>query len=180
MALTDVSLPEVHTRQYQLEVLTEHYLMQCVAEPVGMLMTYLDSPERSNLHFNDVTLTGLSTDSNVSSIKIKDLWVQRSEIVAVCLNESDLQGAVQKLPAKESLRVFLPRFVVQGTVTRGEDTRVGDMFDVMKGTWAAVFDAQIFPLTALRAHPFREASFLLVNKDRIRFYEVLDSKKGWK
>ena len=176
MTLTAVSLPGVEIKQYQLEVLTEHYLMQCVAEPVGMLMTYLDSPERANLQFKDVTLTGLSTDSNVNSIKIKELWVQRSEIVAVCLTESDLQGAVQKLPAKELLRIFLPRFVVQGTLTRGEDTRMGDMFEVIKGAWAAVFDAQIFPLTALRANPFREAPFLLVNKDCIRFYEVLESK----
>ena len=176
MTLTDVSLLDVDTKQYELEVLTEHYLMQCVAKPVGMLMTYLDSSERANLQFKDVTLTGLSTDSNVSSIKIKELWVQRSEIVAVCLSESDLQGAVQKLPTKELLRIFLPRFVVQGTLTRGVDTRMGDIFDVMKGAWAAVFDAQIFPLTALRAHPFREAPFLLINKDRIRFYEVLDTK----
>ena len=138
-----------------------------------MLMTYLDSPDRANLQFKDVTLTGLSTDSNVNSIKIKELWVQRSEIVAVCLDEADLRGAVQKLPTKELLRIFLPRFVVQGTLTRGVDTRMGDKFDVMKGAWAAVFDAQIFPLTALRAHPFREAPFLLINKDRIRFYEVL-------
>jgi hypothetical protein len=173
MTLTDVSLLDVDTKQYELEVLTEHYLMQCVAKPVGMLMTYLDSPDRANLQFKDVTLTGLSTDSNVNSIKIKELWVQRSEIVAVCLDEADLQGAVQKLPTKELLRIFLPRFVVQGTLTRGVDTRMGDIFDVMKGAWAAVFDAQIFPLTALRAHPFREAPFLLINKDRIRFYEVL-------
>lgn len=173
MTLTEVSLPGVESQQYQLEVLTEHYLMQCVAEPVGMLMTYLDSPDRANLQFKEITLTGLSPDSNVNSIKIKELWVQRSEIIAVCLSESDLQGTVQKLPAKEKLRIFLPRFVVQGTVTRGEDTRMGDMFDVMKGTWAAVFDTQVFPLTTLRAHPFREAPFLLVNKDRIRFYEVL-------
>ena len=176
MVLTDVSLPGVDTKQYQLEVLTEHYLMQCMVEPVGMLMTYLDSPERTNLQLKDITLTGLSTDSNVNSIKIDELWVQRSEIVAICLDETDLAGAVQKLPAKELLRIFLPRFVVQGTLTRGEDTRMGDMFEVIKGAWAAVFDAQIFPLTALRANPFREAPFLLVNKDCIRFYEVLESK----
>jgi hypothetical protein len=173
MVLTDVSLPEVETKQYQLEVLTEDYLLQCAAEPVGMLMTYLDSPERTNLQFKDITLTGLATDSNVNSIKMKELWVQRSEVVTICLDEADLQGAVQKLPAKETLRIFLPRFVVQGTVTRGEDTRMGDMFEVIKGTWAAVFDAQVFPLTAMKAHPFREAPFLLVNKNRIRFYEVL-------
>lgn len=173
MALTDVSLPEIDHKQYQLEVLTEHFLMQGVAEPVGMLMTYLESPERANLQFKEVTLTGLGTDSNVNSIKMKELWVQRSEIIAICLSEDDLQGAIQKLPAKETLRVFLPRFVIQGTITRGEDTRMGDMFEVMKGSWASIFDAQIFPLTTLRAHPFREAPFLLVNKNRIRFYEVL-------
>lgn len=173
MALTDVSIPRVETKQYQLEVLTEHYLMQCMAEPVGMLKTYLDSPERTNLQFKAITLTGLSTDSNVNSIKITELWVQRSEIVAICLNESDLQGEIQRLPAKETLRMFLPRFVVQGTLTRGEDTRTGDMFEVLKGTWAAVFNAQVFPLTTLRAHPFREAPFMLINKDHIRFYEVL-------
>jgi hypothetical protein len=138
-----------------------------------MLMTYLDSPDRTNLQLRDVTLTGLATDSNVSSIKMKELWVQRSEVVTICLDESDLQGTVQKLPAKETLRIFLPRFVVQGTLTRGEDTRMGDMFEVIKGTWAAVFNAQVFPLTTMKAHPFREAPFLLVNKNRIRFYEVL-------
>ena len=41
MVLTDVSLPEVKTKQYQLEVLTEDYLLQCEAEPVGMLMSYM-------------------------------------------------------------------------------------------------------------------------------------------
>lgn len=175
MTLTDISMPKVESKQYQLEILTEHFLMQCVAEPIGMLMTYLDSPDRSNFQFKDITLTGLGTDSNVNSIKMKELWVQRNEVIAICLDESDLQGAVQKLPAKETLRIFLPRFVVQGTLTRGEDTRMGDMFEVMKSTWAAVTNANVFPLTDLKAHPFREAPFLLVNKDRIRFYEVIST-----
>lgn len=168
-----MSLPEIGSNRYSLEVLTEQYLMQCVAEPVGMLMTYLDSPERANLLFKDITLTGLNADSTVNSIKIKELWVQRSEIIAICLREDDLQGAVQKLPAQEKLRIFLPGFVVQGVLTHGEDTRQGDMFEVVKSSWVAVNTAQVFPLTNVKAHPFREAPFLLVNKDRIRFYEVL-------
>ncbi len=170
-----MSLPEVACKQYSLEVLTEHYLIQCVAEPIGMLMTYLDSPDRGNLLFKEIILTGLGTDSMVNSIKIKELWVQRNEIIAICLSEADLQGEVQKLPAQEKLRIFLPRFIIQGTLTHGEDTRLGDMFEVMKGTWAAVNNAQIFPLTSLRAQPLREAPFLLVNKDRIRFYEVISA-----
>jgi len=170
-----MSLPEVANKQYTLEVLTEHYLIQCVAEPVGMLMTYLDSPDRGNLLFKNITLTGLGTNSTVNSVKMKELWVQRDEIVAICLDEAELDGTVQKLPAQEQLRVFLPSFVIQGTLTRGVDTRLGDMFDVMKGTWAAVNDAHVYPLTAMKVHPFREAPFLLINKDRIQFYEAISA-----
>ena len=166
-----MSLPELEMKQYSLEILSEHYLIQCVVELVGVLMTYLDSPERVNICFKNATMTGLDTNSTVNSIKVKELWLQRSEIVAIRLDEADLKGAVQKLPALENLRMFMPRFVIQGTLTRGEDTRIGDMFEIMKGTWVAVSDAQVFPLTAMKTQTFREAPFLLVNKNNIRFYE---------
>jgi hypothetical protein len=101
-----VSLPDAAKKQYQFEVLTEHYMMRCIVEPVGMLMTYLDSPDRKNFCFKDIVMTGLGTDSTVNSIKIKELWVQRSEVVAIYLNEADLEGAVQKLPARKRLRIY--------------------------------------------------------------------------
>jgi len=170
-----MSLPETGNKQYPLEILTEYYLMQCVVEPVGMLMTYLEAPDRVNILVKKLTITSLGVDSKVNTIMTKELWVRRSEIIAIRLNEADLEGAVQKLPAQEKLRVFMPRFVVQGTITRGEDTRLGDMFEVMKGTWAAMSNAQIFPHTAMKSQVFREAPFLLLNKNRIRFYEALDS-----
>jgi len=168
-----MSLPDLQSKQYSLELLTEYYLMQCVVEPFGMLMTYLDSPDRTNILIKNVTMIGLGVDSKVDLIKIKELWVQRHEILAIRLAEEDLQGAVQKLPALETLRVFMPRFVLQGTITHGEDTRLGDMFEVMKGTWAAMTDAQVFPHTAMKAQVFRSTPFLLVNKNRIRFYEAV-------
>jgi hypothetical protein len=173
-----MSLPQVTSKQFPLEVLTEHYSMQCMVEPVGMLMTYLDSPDRSNLRFKDITMTGLGTDSTMNCVKIKELWVQRSEIIAIYLSEAELEGTVQKLPAQEKLRIYLPRFMIQGTLTHGQDTRLGDMFEVMKGTWVAVNHARVFPLTTIKALPFREAPFLLVNKDRIRFYEAITPDKN--
>ena len=170
-----MSLPGVTSKQFPLEILTEYYLMRCVAEPLGMLMTYLDAPDRLNILIKNITMISLGTDSRVNTIKTKELWVQRSEIIAIRVNEADLEGAVQKLPAQEKLRIFMPRFVVQGTLTRGEDTRLGDMFEVMKGTWAAVMNAQIFPHTEMKTEIFREAPFLLINKNRIRFYEAVDN-----
>ena len=169
-----MSLPEMESNQYQLEILTEHYLIQCVAEPVGLLMVYLDAPDRFNILLNNVTMTGLGTDSKIGTVKMKELWVQRSEMIAIRVEESDLEGSIQKLPAQEKLRIFLPRFVVQGILTRGEDTRLGDMFEVMKGTWAAMFNAQIYPHTEMKSQVFHEAPLLLLNKNRIRFYESID------
>lgn len=170
-----MAIPQIESKQYPLEILTEYYLMQCVVEPVGMLLTYLDAPDRENILLKNVTLTGLGLDSKVDIIKMKELWVQRKEIIAMRLDEADLEGGVQKLPALERLRIFMPRFVVQGTVTRGEDTRLGDMFEVMKGTWVGMSNAQIFPHTAMKSQVFREAPFMLLNKNRIRFYEALES-----
>ena len=169
-----MSMPELESKQYQLEILTEYYLMQCVAEPVGMLMTYLDAPDRFNILLKNITMTGLGTDSKVETVKMKELWVQRSEMIAIRVDEADLEGTIQKLPAQEKLRIFMPRFVVQGTLTRGEDTRLGDMFEVIKGTWAAMFNAQVFPHTEMKSQVFRDAPLLLLNKNRIRFYEAVD------
>ena len=169
-----MSLPGFESKQYSLEILTEYYYMQCVAEPVGMLMTYLDAPDRENILIKNVTMTSLGTDSKVGSVKMKELWVQRREMIAIRLDEALLEGAIQKLPALEKMRLFLPRFVVQGTITRGEDTRQGDMFEVLKGTWAPVLDAQVFPHTEMKSQVFRDAPLLLLNKNRIRFYESID------
>jgi len=169
-----MSLPEFESKQFPLDILTEYYLMQCVVEPFGMLMTYLDAPDRENILVKNVTMTSLGTDSKVGTVKMKELWVQRSEIIVIRVEESDLEGAVQKLPAQEKLRMFMPRFVVQGTLTRGEDTRLGDMFEVMKGTWVAMSNAHVFPHTEMKTEVFCDAPFLLINKSRIRFYEAVD------
>lgn len=169
-----MSLPEIESKQYPLDILTENYLIQCVAEPVGQLMVYLDAPDRFNILLKNVTMTALSTDSKVGTVKMKELWVQRSEIIAIRVEEAELEGSIQKLPAQEKLRIFMPRFVVQGTLTRGEDTRIGDMFEVMKGTWAAILNTQVFPHTEMKAQVFRDAPLLLLNKNRIRFYEAID------
>jgi len=136
-------------------------------------MTYLDSPERNNILIKNITLSGLANDSAIASVNIKELWVTRDEIILIRVNEDDVKDSLQNLPASETLRIFMPRFVVQGTITRGEDTRVGDMFDLLKGNWAAAHNAQVFPLTNVKAQVFRQASLVLVNKNRIQFYEPM-------
>ncbi|MCH7826881.1 MAG: hypothetical protein QGM50_12425 [Anaerolineae bacterium] len=168
-----MSLPELESKQYPLEILTEHFLMQGVVEPIGQLMNYLDAPDHVKLYVKNLTMSSLGRNSTVDALKVKGLWVHKNEIIAIRLNESDLENTVQKLPIEERVRLFLPRFVVQGTLTHGEDTKLGDMFEVMKGTWAALTNVKIYPLANLKIQVFSEAPFLLINKNLIRFYDAV-------
>ena len=136
-------------------------------------MTYLDTPERNNILIKNITMTGLANDSVIGTINIKELWVTREEIILIRVNEDDVKESLQHLPVRETLRIFVPNFVVQGAISRGEDTRVGDMFDVLKGDWAAIHDAQVFPLSSIKAQVFKQASMVLINKNRIEFYEPM-------
>lgn len=166
-----MSLRSIQSKKCALDLITEHYLLQGYVEPVGLLMTYLDSPDRANFQVYDVTLTGLGTDSTLNTIKLKELYIARREVSAIRVDEEDTQGAIQHLRVEEQVRLFIPRFVIQGTLTRGEDTRLGDIFEIMRGTWVAMSNAQIFPITTIQAKIFQDAPLLLVNRNRIRFYE---------
>lgn len=168
-----MSLPNIESKQYPAEILTEHYHLKCVIEPLGKLMTYLDTPERNNILIKNITLTGLANDSVIGTINIKELWLTREEIIFIRVNENDVKESLKHLPAKETLRIFVPNFVVQGTISRGEDTREGDIFDALIGDWAAIHDAQVFPLSNIKAQVFKQASMVLVNKKRIEFYEPM-------
>jgi len=168
-----MSFPNIESRQHSTEILTEQYHIKCVIEPPGELMTYIDSPEHNNFLIKNIVLTSLEIDSLIASVNIKELWIKRDEIILMRVNEDDVKGSLQNLPAKETLRIFMPRFVVQGTVLRGEDTRVGEMFDALIGNWAAVHEAQVYPLTKEKAQVFRQASLVLINKNRVRFDEAL-------
>ncbi|GAB4426342.1 MAG: hypothetical protein Kow002_15660 [Anaerolineales bacterium] len=170
-----MDLPNIETKKYSADILTEDYYLQCTIEPLGVLMTYLDTPDRKNILVKNVTMKGLASNSAVGSVNIKELWITRDEILTIRVDEEAVKGSIQNLPAKENLRIFLPRFVVQGTLTHGEDARVDDMFEVLKGSWAAASNAQVFPLISMKTQVFRQAPLLLINKNRIRFYEPIQT-----
>ena len=168
-----MSLPPLQSHQYQVEFFTEHYAVSGILEPFGMLSTYLDLTDRSNLQVKQVTATALDNDSAVNAFQSSELWMRRDEILALRILGEDVPGLVQNLPVHEKLRIFIPRFVVQGVVLRGTDTKISDLFEAMKGAWASVAEARVYPLAALRTPVFREAALLLINKRHIRFYEAV-------
>lgn len=168
-----MSLPSLQTQQLKVEILTEQYQLVGQLEVFGVASTYLNQPDRLNYQLKRANFFALDTTSTVAAIQMEEVWLRRDEIVVMRILEGDTQGLVQRLPVAEKVRLFLPRFVVQGTALRGTDTAVGTLFESQIGLWTGISDARLHSLTTLRSAVFQEAPLLLINKQHIRFYEVV-------
>jgi hypothetical protein len=168
-----MSLSSLQTQPFKIEILTEHYQLVGMLEVFGMLSTYLNQNDRLNYQLKRVSIFALDTASTMAAIQMEEVWIRRDEIVVLRILEGETQGVVQRLPVAEKMRLFLTRYVVQGTVLRGTDANAGTLFESQAGAWAGVAEAQIYPLAALKSAVFQDAPLLLVNKRHIRFYEVV-------
>jgi len=169
------SLPPLQARHYNVEMVTAQYLLSGKLEPFGALMIYLNHPERVTFLVRDVTATALDAANVAHVFHTDELWVYRRDISLLHPRETLSPSTMQLLPAKEKVRLVLPRFVVQATVYRGTDTAVGDMFDALSGYWIMATETQIFPLQPVAAPVFREAHQLLINRAYVQSYQVLKS-----
>jgi hypothetical protein len=159
------------TKHYAIELLTEQVLIAGTLELPGMLLNYLNHPDRATLQFKQATATALDAGSKLAAWQSEVLWVRRDEILAIRFVEPVSQDTMQLLPRKEKLRVFLPRFVVQAVFRCGVDTSVGDLFDTMTSYWAPATDALVYASLPCAAPVFSSAQFLLINRRRLLAYQ---------
>jgi hypothetical protein len=168
-----MSFAALQTRHYAVELLTEHYFFAAALEPLGMLVNYLNHPDRTTYQFKQVAASALDAGSKLPAFQADELWLRRDEIVAIRFVDGLSAGTLPLLPRKEKLRVFLTRFVVQAVFRCGTDTSVGDIFDAMTSYWAPATEVRVHPLAACACPVFAEAGLLLVNRRHIRFYQPI-------
>ena len=161
--------PEIH--HYAVEVLTEQYLFSATLEPPGMLLNYVNHPDRATLQLKQVTATALDAGSKLATLQTESLWVRRDEILVMRFMEQLSSDTMQLLARKEKLRVYLPRFVVQAVFRCGVDASLSDLFDTLTSYWAPATDALVYPLMPCATPVFSNAQLLLLNRRRLLFYQ---------
>ena len=166
------------SRHFQVDVLTEHYHFMATLDPHGVLVNYLNHPDRATMPLKQVTATALYTGSILTAFKAEELFIRRNEIIALRLSDKLSSETMPLLPRKEKLRVFLPRFVVQADFHCGVDTQPGDLFDAMTSYWAIATDALVHSLIHATSPVFHEAAVLLVNRRHVRFYQTVTAPAG--
>jgi hypothetical protein len=166
-----MSLPQLTSKQYKVEVFTPQFLLSATLEPVGALMPYLENADRNNLLFKQVSVTPIETTLNLPTFTAEELWVPRRELVALQFLEPGASETMRLMPNKEKLRVFLPHFVVQATFSHGPDTKLHEIFDVISGVWIHATEAHIYPLHPIRCQISHDAPMMLIIKHQIQFYQ---------
>ncbi len=171
-----MSLPQQH--HYQLEIFTPHHMLAGLIEPFGALMIYLNHPERRTIQLKNVTVTALDAMSTVNPFTTDELWIPRQEVTMIRLVDPVSPETMPLLPVKEKLRVFIPRLVVQALFSRGQDTKMADIFSAYTGEWVPGTDAHLHSLLNTKAPIAPAAPALLLSKHYIQFYQPVPEAGG--
>jgi hypothetical protein len=166
-----MALPKLQSKQYKVEIFTPQFLLSGILEPIGSLMPYLNNADRNNILMKQVSAAPIDPSTSLPTFTADELWVPRKELLALKFLDTISPDTMPLLVNKEKLRVFLPHLVVQATFSRGADTKIYEIFDVISGDWVAAADAQIYPLHPTKCQFGRDAQRMLIIKRHIQFYQ---------
>lgn len=171
-----MSLPSIQARHYQVELLSEHYVLSGELEPFGPLMIYLNDPERSALRLRNLQGCALDPGMTIDNLRSEDMMVRKDEVILIRPLDAISQSTVPLLARRQVLQVFINRFVLQAAFPCGQETQVSEIFDLSPGHWVACVDAQVYPLQLAQQSIFHEAKLVLLNKHHVRFYQAVKPK----
>lgn len=166
-----MAIPQLKSKQYKVEMFTPQFFLSGILEPVGSLMPYLNNADRNNILMKQVSATPIDPAYNLPTFNADEIWVPRKELLAIKFLDAISPDTMPLLTSKEKVRVFLPHLVVQATFSRGADTKIHEIFDVLSGDWVAAADAQVFPMHPMKCQFGRDAQMVLIIKRHIQFYQ---------
>jgi len=171
-----MNLPGLQTRHYQVELLSEHYVLSGELEPFGPLMLYLNDPERSALRLRNLQARALDPGITLDTFHSEDMMVHKDEVILIRPIDAISQSTVPLKARRLLLQVFASRFVLQAAFPCGQEVQASEIFDLSPGHWVACVDAQVYPLQHSEQPIFHEAKIILLNKSHIRFYQAVKPK----
>lgn len=166
-----MAMPQLQSKKYKVEIFTSQFLLSGTLEPIGSLMPYLNNADRNNILLKQVSTTPIDTTYNLPTFNAEELWIPRKELIAIRFLDAISQDTMPLLANKEKVRVFLPHLVVQATFSRGADTKIHEIFDVLSGDWVTAADAQIYPMHPMKCQFGHESQKMLIIKRHIQFYQ---------
>ncbi len=162
-------------RHYNVEVLTEHYLLTGELEPFGPMMSYLNDVGRVALRLKNMEAKSLDPTLAIDTFHAESMMVRKGEVILIHPLDTITQNTLPLMARREPLRVFIGRFVLQANFPCGADTPISDIFDMSPAPWVVCVDAQAHVIQRSKQPLFSTAKFVLINKTHIRFYQAVNT-----
>lgn len=163
---------QISLERYDAQIIGREFQFSGKMEPVGPLMDYFNSENRSTFPLFDVTVYPVASRGALKAITRPEITVSGSEMGLIYFSDPGFRERVQLLKNFDSVIAYTPYAVVRGNVHRGVETRLRDLFDLMSGSFLAMTDASTFPTTELPCKFPQQAELLIVNRFYVNLYHL--------
>ncbi len=157
---------------YPINIVTQGYYYTGKVSPVGPILIWFNDPERHAFPVSEVAATALDGGSAVDSFTRDDIFMLKPDVVVVDVVSPEARKQVQLIQHTQKLVVYTARFVINASFPCSADSRMGDMFDGLKGDFVPLTGAQVYPIRPSRAPVFRTSEMIILNTRFITAYHA--------
>jgi hypothetical protein len=157
-------------QRYDVQVVGRMFQFVGQMEPIGRTMDYFNDETRSTFLLYDAKISPVTPGSPLAGIARSEIAVGDSELGLVYFLDPEYRQKVDVMKTSDRVIAYTPHAVLRGNFHRAAETRLMGLFDMMQGSFLAMTDVSVFPLTALPAPFPRQADLLIVNRFFINLY----------
>jgi hypothetical protein len=161
---------QVTLQRYDVQILGRAFQFVGQMEPVGRVLDYLNDANRSTFPIYDVKISPVTPGSPLAGITRPEIIVSNDELGLIYFLDPEYRKKVDVLRNFDRVVAYTAHAVLRGNFHRGVETRLGDLFDVMQGSYLALTDVNIVPMTELPAPFPLQADVLIANRAFVDLY----------
>jgi hypothetical protein len=163
---------QISLERYDVQILGRQFQIEGQMEPVGRLLDYFNSEGRSTFPVFDVKVLPIMPAGPLKVMARPEIIVSHTELGLIYFLDSEFRQRVQLLRNSDGVIAYTPHAVLRGNFHRGVETRLGELFNLMPGSYLAMSETSIFPTTELPTPFPQRADLLLVNRHYVNLYHV--------
>lgn len=157
---------------FQVEVVTQDYLLRADLQPRGDLQGYLNDRNWQYISFRNGELHSLAADRRVGAMPQDTTTVNKLRLTVLSVLKKEQAANIHMQITTRPAVFYFDHFAVQGNLHVPPDAPDEDLLDEMHDFYP-VSNAVLFPIRPVAIKPTKEVPVLFFNQSMIQTYHVL-------
>ena len=161
---------QITLERHDVQVLGRHFQFAGQLEPAGQVMDYLNTEDRTAFPLYDVKIFPIPPAGPLSGITRPEITVTGGEMGLIYFPDPDYRQRISAFKTFDRVIAYTPHAILRGNFHRGVEQRLGDLFDVLQGSFLVMTDVNLFFTTELPAPFPGQADLLILNRHYVTVY----------